>query len=1316
MSYVEKMSIMGIRSFGPYDKDKQVISFFIPLTLILGPNGSGKTTIIECLKYITTGDMPPNCGRGGSFVHDPKVAREQEVKGQIKLQFQDVLGKQAVLTRSIVAIQKQKKIETRTLEGVISRRAPNGEKISMSSKCAQIDKEMISNLGVSKAVLNNVIFCHQEESNWPLSEGKALKQKFDEIFAATRYIKALDNIKKIRTEKLNNVKHYQTELKFLKQNKDKAIEIKEDLGRTQTRLSSCKDRVNEVEEKLRPIYAKLELIAEREEDINNLQTEMNSNKEILKHLENSYNDLHKNIKNIFHGTVDELQQELKDYQTVLERKQASFMKQKRKLQECEQECGLITKNKSLFLVDIGRLTQEQQQHQEKIEQRDSLVMSLSRQFGEGIFSESGSPLQEEKVQKVVQCLQQRLEIAEQDLRRSKVKFATEEKDLQKRMEIVREQKIKLDQKNFFECDQLSKNREEVREITREVKRIDTSANKLKDLEQDQAQMEEELKEVEVSVDINSIKSNIVGKQKQLSIWETQISNLNVEMDQMQLEGKVRAEIDILQKEKMTKEENLRRLQGRNEDTITHLLGKVELENLRNTLEDYLNSISREVQELSKELSIKKSKLSSLETTKNFQVEQLHQKEKELKYHQERVNQISGKESFDETLEFLQSSIKSLHDEKGSLIGSQYIYSKYVEKLQRENPCCPLCQRHFEEDQESKDLLRDVQRKLQMIPSQLDIKQRNLTEQQERLDKMLELRPVREAMVELSEKKIPDVKIKISQLNKEIESLLKDITEMEETLDAKQMDRETAASIQPDVILLDQSNVELQRTERKVKTLKCKLSGEDTSRTVQQVSDERNHLQKESESVRRHLDMQQKIIHEHQERIQNLREQIHQVHTKKFQISGDLQKRLTLEERANKLMAENSKLEQCIHESKEKVRKLDKQIENLQDESKQLTESKEHEFQMLQNKLKTKTEEKSSLDNLNDKITQFANSGKLTELKDKQTKLQELQEKLNMELNKFKTINSDIQKLNEELSSQEMKKRELQDNLELKKIEDDMSNRKIKMEVIEEKLGTIDATSFYREKQRLVKDERNLTGERQQAEGRKRELEEIVRKQQKELEEDMYKNAEKLFQTTLIQLRTTELASDDLNKYYTALDKAVMHYHNMKMDEINKIIRELWIKTYRGNDIDYIEIRSDEEEGGASLDKQKRTYNYRVVMVKGDTSLDMRGRCSAGQKVLASLIIRLALAETFCLNCGILALDEPTTNLDRDNIESLAHALVEIVKFRSQQKNFQLIIITHDEDFIELLGRSDAVEYFYKVSKNHEGKSQLSKCVFGEVTR
>lgn len=61
---------------------------------------------------------------------------------------------------------------------------------------------MISRLGVSKAVLDNVIFCHQEDACWPLSEGKTLKTKFDAIFAATRYIQALEAIRNVRKQQV----------------------------------------------------------------------------------------------------------------------------------------------------------------------------------------------------------------------------------------------------------------------------------------------------------------------------------------------------------------------------------------------------------------------------------------------------------------------------------------------------------------------------------------------------------------------------------------------------------------------------------------------------------------------------------------------------------------------------------------------------------------------------------------------------------------------------------------------------------------------------------------------------------------------------------------------------------------------------------------------------------------------------------------------------------------------------------------------------------------------------------------------------------
>eukprot|EP00607_Mallomonas_marina_P008123 CAMPEP_0182424166 /NCGR_PEP_ID=MMETSP1167-20130531/10335_1 /TAXON_ID=2988 /ORGANISM="Mallomonas Sp, Strain CCMP3275" /LENGTH=105 /DNA_ID=CAMNT_0024603757 /DNA_START=30 /DNA_END=343 /DNA_ORIENTATION=- len=105
-----------------------------------------------------------------------------------------------------------------------------------------------------------------------------------------------------------------------------------------------------------------------------------------------------------------------------------------------------------------------------------------------------------------------------------------------------------------------------------------------------------------------------------------------------------------------------------------------------------------------------------------------------------------------------------------------------------------------------------------------------------------------------------------------------------------------------------------------------------------------------------------------------------------------------------------------------------------------------------------------------------------------------------------------------------------------------------------------------------------------------------------------------------------MAVTDLDSYFKALDSALMNFHIRKIKEVNKIVQELWQSIYRGADIDTIEIVSG-EEGDDTGGTAKRSYNYRVVMCKSDTPLEMRGRCSAGQCVLAGIVIRLALAES-----------------------------------------------------------------------------------------
>ena len=52
----------------------------------------------------------------------------------------------------------------------------------------------------SKAILESVIFCHQEDTNWPFSEPGNLKKVFDEIFDTAKYTKSLEHLKDINKE------------------------------------------------------------------------------------------------------------------------------------------------------------------------------------------------------------------------------------------------------------------------------------------------------------------------------------------------------------------------------------------------------------------------------------------------------------------------------------------------------------------------------------------------------------------------------------------------------------------------------------------------------------------------------------------------------------------------------------------------------------------------------------------------------------------------------------------------------------------------------------------------------------------------------------------------------------------------------------------------------------------------------------------------------------------------------------------------------------------------------------------------------------
>lgn len=87
-----------------------------------------------------------------------------EVKGCIRLRFRNRGGQQMVVQRSVQLTQNKTTATFKALDGVIRTMDENKKKVSIGHKCGELDRHIPDLLGVSKAILENVIFCHQEDS------------------------------------------------------------------------------------------------------------------------------------------------------------------------------------------------------------------------------------------------------------------------------------------------------------------------------------------------------------------------------------------------------------------------------------------------------------------------------------------------------------------------------------------------------------------------------------------------------------------------------------------------------------------------------------------------------------------------------------------------------------------------------------------------------------------------------------------------------------------------------------------------------------------------------------------------------------------------------------------------------------------------------------------------------------------------------------------------------------------------------------------------------------------------------------------------
>lgn len=1296
---MDKMLIKGIRSFSP--DNTHVITFYKPLTLIVGPNGAGKTTIIESLKHACTGELPPNSRSGQSFVHDPKVAGETEIKGQIKLRFKTAAGKDVVCIRSFQLTQKGAKLEYKAIESVLQTINPHtGEKVCLSYRCADMDREVPALMGVSKAILENVIFVHQDEANWPLAEGSVLKKKFDDIFSATKYTKALEVIKKLHKEQAQEIKMHKLKLENLQTLRDAAYKLQENIDRDSESSGNLKTQIQKLEKS----------IAEIQYRINTLDRtikELRKSHEEVRLLDTKRSTLFELQEQLYAKLAEENEdtdEELMDWQTKFEQNlgalKIKISKGERDVVDLSTQMEILSKKYNQECVNIGKQQAEADAYTVMSRERDGKLQTLFADYNLGTIM---VPINYEGALQMMHRAEHRLRELVKDVDEKKRVGEAEVSKIWKLIE--------MNSKKLSEVQgQLEAKRNTQEENEKRIEEIDVELEELSHVNYDVAGLDEKEKQMEDEVNKQSHKlserdfeSEIENLKVEIYRLEQRIKTLHREKDGITKESVDRVQLDLKREELAEKDRKLKRMIEDNKENIKKVLkGRLPgIENLKKEIGDALRYCVEEHKSLNEKSLVAKQEtdmvsLKLQDAQAEFSGAQ-RDRDAKRKVLLTRLNSMwEAQVDVEAFSTYLQDAVekkdvrKSQHDMAD---GMRRMFEPF-EKVARANHVCPCCERPFT-PQEEDEFVKKQRVKSSSTAERLRELAVNYSQAEAKVQQLEKLRPVYEDYVKLVVNTIPTTEKLIADLVQEYENKSHALDDLNDLVIHAKMERDQVEKIHQVVDGADKLSQEIKVVRSQIGELEYKLNVSSQGlRSVDEIQSElvtsndlRDNLNRKLERL---LADQMHIKDDFNTASNRLRD----VREEKLKVLAELNKVKGLKIERKRLLEQISQAELDFQLKSEELAPLARETERLRRDHTNLAEQVKMD-DLEQSKHAAAFESGIQLiHGLNFKIKEYIESGKEHKLRESQERLGQIDAQRQQAEKRKNELSIELNKSRELLQSQAQVKRNIDDNIEYRKKKADVEELASQIEQLEEKIVSIgDLSACEAELKKALDEKQALVSELDRSKGTVAVYQSSITRNTTELKQTQYKDIDKRYCGQLIQVKTTEMANKDLDKYYNALDRALMRFHTMKMEEINKIIKELWQQTYRGQDIDYIAIRSDAEGAGT------RSYSYRVVMQSGDAELEMRGRCSAGQKVLASLIIRLALAETFCLSCGILALDEPTTNLDGRNAESLAAALLRIMEDRKGQENFQLIIITHDERFAQLIGQRQHAERYYRISKD-----------------
>ncbi|KAJ3370046.1 DNA repair protein rad50 [Kappamyces sp. JEL0680] len=1016
----------------------------------------------------------------------------------------------------------------KTLESVLMiKNEATGESFSLSSTCAEINEEMPNHLGVSKPILENVIFCHQEESFWPLSEPLVLKKKFDEIFAATRYTKALDSIKSIRKKTLVEMKANKVELDNLKQNKARAAKFQKDLHKMASEINVMSARIAEIDSgELEQVNAKITDLMDQSTELNRIKNRIDQftleRDMVMKNAET----LAQNTTLLYDSDAD-LQNKLNQFNQSISKQSSDQDKlERRKAEIAQQQSGLQLQISNQLALQ-GRLEAEHNAHLARIDERQNIAKELLRKHSFSGFSAAN--LSNIEVNRFIEKLNEEITSKSSQLKREKEnEYHGELRQLHSALSGLEENKRSTRQQIESLTEKIASTNASIHALSDSVEDLDQINEVIVRAESKVSRAKQALQELETDSEVLHLGSNLQN-------LERQAQKIRDEMSVLNLQGDTRARLSLKKTDKVRKTEAYNKITAMLKVECEALLKKpFRHDSLEQDLEALVSTQLDGLRVSKERLAAKTAEMSGLDAKLSMLRTELEEKNNEVTLKTEKLRAVCGNDSFEDYKLHAEREVENHRGTVSSMSSASSMYTKFIEKFQASH-CCPLCVRGFSNESEKQAFRTKLETILARVPLASANANSDLAKWTGILSSLRELQSTSDDCQRLTNVEIPELRTKRDHLGRERSALYAVIEDVESEIGILDAELQNMNHLKSRAHEAAQITKEIQQIDRDIAALSADLSSSGSSKTMDEAQQDYDSIQTQCKSIRTRIDRANHELKLKTQELAALEMQVREIKDKKQKIEYQVKERSQLKQTVHELQSEHLRLSRQQEETDSRAADLPLQIESIQAKLSGFQAQFAREEDTALKYIQGITSSLNRIMTVQREIERYLNDRKEAELQTCREQLSSLQTVSKTLVDDLDSVTSKIDFLSKEYSQIQLTQRNISDNLQLRKFKKDKVTLEGQIAGLQSDMEAFDTSSIHDQLVELRAVQDGLTLERAKISGSLSQLKENHDNISKILALD-YKDVEKNYLEKKFRYTADELAMNDLEKYSKALEE------------------------------------------------------------------------------------------------------------------------------------------------------------------------------------